>query len=138
MLRRIVGDDVFFRGLRRYYRTHRFRSAGTDDLQRAFEEESGRSLQRFFDRWIYGTAIPRIGYSVTRGAGEVTLRLEQEGTAIFDVPITVTFTGEDGESADRLVVMSDRRLEVTLPVSRRVRQVRLNRDSAALAEFVER
>jgi hypothetical protein len=68
----------------------------------------------------------------------VTLRLEQEGTAIFDVPITVTFTGEDGESADRLVVMSDRRLEVTLPVSRRVRQVRLNRDSAALAEFVER
>ncbi len=31
----------------------KFRKAGTDDLRRAFEEESGRSLERFFERWIY-------------------------------------------------------------------------------------
>jgi aminopeptidase N len=137
MLRRIVGDDVFFRGLRRFYRTHRFQTAGTDDLRRAFEAESGRSLERFFDRWIYGTDIPRIGYRVTRGPQDVTIQFEQSGSAIFDVPITVTLIPEAGEPQEQLVVMNDRRLTVTLPTQGRARQVRLNRDSAALAEFDE-
>ena len=33
MLRRLVGDDEFFRGLRRFYRESRFRKVGTDDLR---------------------------------------------------------------------------------------------------------
>ena len=55
MLRRLVGDETFFRGLRRFYDDRRFQKAGTDDFERAMEEESGRSLDRFFERWIYGT-----------------------------------------------------------------------------------
>src|SRR4029079_11702197 len=60
MLRGLVGDDVFFRGLQRFYRTARFRSAGTSDFRLAIEQESGRSLGRFFDRWIYGSTLPRL------------------------------------------------------------------------------
>ena len=33
MLRRLMGDEAFFRGLRRYYAENRFKKAGTDDLQ---------------------------------------------------------------------------------------------------------
>ena len=33
MLRRLMGDDAFFRGLRRYYAENRFKKAGTEDLQ---------------------------------------------------------------------------------------------------------
>ena len=36
----------------------KFQKAGTDDLERAFEAESGRPLDRFFERWIYGTRHP--------------------------------------------------------------------------------
>ncbi len=35
--------------------TTAFQKAGTDDCERAIEEESGRALDRFFERWIYGT-----------------------------------------------------------------------------------
>ena len=55
MLRRLVGDEAFFRGLRRFYAGSRFQKAGTDDFRRAMEAESGRSLDRFFERWIYGS-----------------------------------------------------------------------------------
>ena len=48
MLRRWLGDEVFFRGLRRLYRDSRFSKIGTGDVQRAFEEESGQPLDRFF------------------------------------------------------------------------------------------
>ena len=33
MLRRLVGDEAFFRSVRRFYMTWRFRKAGTEDLR---------------------------------------------------------------------------------------------------------
>ena len=63
MLRRLVGDDAFFRGLRRFYRESRFRKVGTDDLRQAMETESGRPLERFFERWVYNAALPKITFS---------------------------------------------------------------------------
>ena len=63
MLRRLLGDEVFFSGLRRFYTDRRYQKAGTEDFERAIEAESGRMLDRFFERWIYGTGIPRIRYS---------------------------------------------------------------------------
>ena len=52
MLRRLVGDEAFFRSLRRFYTTYRFQKAGTEDLRQVFEAETGRSLERFFEGWI--------------------------------------------------------------------------------------
>ena len=42
MLRRLVGDEAFFRGLRRFYSASRFKKAGTDDFRAAMEAEAGR------------------------------------------------------------------------------------------------
>ncbi len=63
MLRRLVGDEAFFSGVRRFYRTialqegrHRRSSA------RRWKRKSGRSLERFFERWIYDVdaAAPQV------------------------------------------------------------------------------
>jgi peptidase M1-like protein len=135
MLRRVVGDEAFFEGLRQLYETHKFQAVGTDDLQQTFERTSGQRLGRFFDRWIFGTGIPRVGYRLTVAEREVTVRLEQLGDSIFDLPITISLLQEDGRSRDVVVVMSERQLEYHLPTDGPVRQVRINRDSAALARF---
>ena len=79
MLRLLLGDEVFFRGLRRFYTTWRFRKAGTEDLKKAFEAESGRSLDRYFARWIYGSSLPRLKFSYTTVPDAVTARFEQVG-----------------------------------------------------------
>ena len=52
MLRALVGDSAFFRGLRSYYLANRHSTALTDDLRRAVEGSSGRSLGWFFDQWL--------------------------------------------------------------------------------------
>ncbi len=44
MLRKLIGDDAFFRGLRRFYATWRFKKAGTEDVKAAFEIEANRDL----------------------------------------------------------------------------------------------
>ena len=54
------------------------------------EAESGRVLDRFFERWIYGTDIPQIDCSATIGNGAVNVRFEQAADLVFDLPVTVT------------------------------------------------
>jgi hypothetical protein len=135
MLRRLLGDDAFFAGLRRFYDDRRFQKAGTDDLERALEAESGRTLDRFFERWIFGTDIPRIHFKSTIGDGQVTVRFTQPADNVFDLPVTVTLTTADGRTRDVVVPITEAEVEQTIPTDMPVRRVQVNLDSAAIAEF---
>jgi len=135
MLRRLLGDDAFFAGLRRFYDDRRFQKAGTDDLERALEAESGRTLDRFFERWIYGTDIPRIAFKSTIGDKHVTVRFTQPSDNVFDLPVTVTLTMADGKTRDVIVAVTDAEVEQVIPTDAPVRRVQVNLDSAAIAEF---
>ncbi len=139
MLRRLVGDDAFFAGLRRFYHEQRFRKAGTDALQLAFEIEAGRSLARFFDRWIHESALPEVRFSwrteTTRAGPEVLLRFEQLSERLFDLPVTVTVQYRSGGEDTVVVPVSERVTEHRLPARGRVRRVSVNRDRMALANI---
>jgi aminopeptidase N len=137
MLRRFVGDEAFFNGLRRFYGEQKFQKAGTDDFERAMETASGRSLDRFFDRWIHGSDIPTIRYSSTIQTRDVLVQFDQDSTTIFDVPVTVTLQYADGRLQDVIVPVSDAHVEQRIPTRGTVRDVQINRDSAALARFNE-
>ena len=139
MLRRLVGDDAFFAGLRRFYHEWRFRKAGTDALQLAFEIEAGRSLSRFFDRWIHEAALPDVRFSSrterTGSGEEVVLRFEQRSERLFELPVTVTVQYRSGEEQSVVVPVSERVTEHRLPARGRVRRVSVNRDRMALANI---
>src|SRR5688572_29681953 len=127
MLRQLLGDDRFFAGLRRFYNDRRYQKAGTDDFERALEAESGLVLDRFFERWIYGTEIPRVTYRSTVKEREVLVRFEQTGNLVFDFPVTVTLTYADGRTVDVVVPVTDKVTERTIPAEAQVRQVQINR-----------
>jgi hypothetical protein len=91
MLRRFVGDDAFFAGVRSFYESWKFQKAGTDDFRVAMEKASGRDLRRFFETWIYGTSIPRLKFSYRVAGTEAEVRFEQRGEPA-DVPVGVTIT----------------------------------------------
>ena len=138
MLRRWLGDDVFFSGLRSFYASQKFTKAGTDDLRLAFESASGKSLERFFERWVYESEIPQIRYSSAVEGNEVVLQFDQLSDQVFDVPVTVNVSYTDGGSEDFVVVLTESHVEHRIPVESRVRRVQLNRDNASLADFRDR
>ena len=98
MLRRRLGDEAFFGGLRVYYGAHHDGNATTEDLQQALEKASGENLHEFFARWVYGAGHPvyelSSGASELSGAGQfltITLRQTQVGEAFLD-PVTIEIT----------------------------------------------
>jgi len=135
MLRRLVGDDAFFFGVRRFYAEWRFKKAGTDDFRAAMEASSGRDLGAFFETWIYGAAVPRLAFSYrSPDAKSVAIKFEQIGE-VAQVPITVTLTYTNGETESVIVPVTSKVVERTLPVKGTLRKVDANDDNAALVEI---
>jgi len=132
MLRRLIGDEAFFSGLKRFYAENRFQKAGTDDLRKAMETASGRDLARFFERWIYDNGIPRLRYSTTVEGQELIVRFEQTGD-IYDLPVTVAVTYSDGKVTEFIVPANDAVSVGQLALTGAVRSIDVNPDGAAIA-----
>jgi predicted metalloprotease with PDZ domain len=134
MLRRLVGDEAFFTGLRDFYATWRYDKAGTDDFRIAMEKAAGQPLERFFDRWIYGSGIPVVRFTSTTADDGLHLKFEQKGE-IYDMAITVTITYTDGTTQDVVVPLADKVTERLVALRGPVRLVEVNRDYGTLAEI---
>ena len=143
MLRRLVGDPVFFRGLRRFYGDMRFAVAGTDDLIRAFETEADRPLDDFFVRWIHEFDLPSVRFDyrtesrpTEAGAMDIVLRFAQD-EPLFELPVTVTLTYRSGLEETVVVAVRGATTEWRVPLQGELRDVEVNPDNAALAEIRE-
>jgi len=134
MLRRVVGDEAFFSGLRDFYATWRYKKAGTDDFRISMEKSTGRPLERFFDRWIYGNGIPTLKVTSTVEAQALQLRFDQREN-VYDVPVTVSLTYTDGSTEDVVVPVTESHVERTIPLKSSLRSFDVNKDGGALAEI---
>ena len=136
MLRRLIGDEAFFAGVRQFYGEWKYKKAGTDDLRKVMERVSGRDLSSFFGAWIYGSAIPILNFTATVADGEARVRLEHLGQMV-PVPVTVSITYADGQTEDAVVAVTEQAAETTMALKGPVRSIRANRDYAAVAEIKE-
>jgi aminopeptidase N len=120
MLRGTIGDDAFKRGIQAYYREHVHGNARTEDLRRAMEAASGRSLAAFFDQWLMkpGHPVFRVdhGYDTARGEATVTLRQVQKASwPRFTTPVELELTWNGGSRRVK-VEMTGERQTFTFPV----------------------
>jgi aminopeptidase N len=136
MLRRLIGDEAFTGGLRRFYRDWRFKKAGTDDLRRAFEAESNRSLERFFDRWVYESATPklRVTSHIDNTGQSALVRVEQVGE-LFDLPLIIGVEYTDGRVDEVPLTITDAVVEHRVALKGPVRRIG-PRDEMVFATFV--
>ena len=58
MLRGLLGEDVFFAGIRTYYERYLHQAVLTEDFQAVMEEVSRQDLDWFFTQWLYRPGYP--------------------------------------------------------------------------------
>lgn len=127
MLRDLLGEDTFRRGLRLYYERNRLRHVREEDFRAAMEEVSGRDLRWFFQQWIHTTATldysvgEVIARQVPQGGWEVVVEVRREGEAWMPVRLRV-----GGEV--RLLESRDRTQTVTVRTSAKPAEVVLDPD----------
>jgi aminopeptidase N len=116
-LRYLIGDEAFFKALRRMAYPdpqmesvkdgRQFRFATTDDFRHLAEQASGMKLDWFFDVYLRQPALPRL---VTEAKGTaLTLRWEAPAGLKFPMPVEV----QTGGQTRRIEVNQE---GVTLPI----------------------
>lgn len=102
MLRRRLGDAPFLSMLGELRRKHAYRAVSTEDFRAlasryTAKDDPERSLEGFFDTWVYGTGIPVLETAVrTSGkapAVEVAVTVRQSGVPddfVVELPVAVT------------------------------------------------
>lgn len=107
MLRRTLGDATFRRALRAYLEQHQHGLVETTDLKRTFERVSGRSLDRFFDQWVYQAGQPELEVTGTFEDGVLTVTAQQklpDGVVPVEWEFEVEYSA--GNRTERLCTVS--------------------------------
>ena len=58
MLRGLIGDEAFFRGIRTYYERNLHTAVLTEDFAAVMQESANRNLDWFFRQWLYEPGFP--------------------------------------------------------------------------------
>ena len=77
MLRRELGDTLFWLGVKTYLTRHSKGVVETRDLLRAMEEVSGRSLERFFEQWVFRAGHPELDVKIELDGKVCTIHVKQ-------------------------------------------------------------
>jgi aminopeptidase N len=107
-LRYQLGDEAFFAGLKLYLSKHAYQPVEIHDLRQAFEQVSGRDLQRFFEQWFMSAGHPEIqtdySYDSTTRRLEVSVTQTQDRAyqPLYELPLAIEVVLPAGASVQRL------------------------------------
>lgn len=114
MLRRRIGDKLFWEGISTYYATYRNKNASSADFEAIIEKVSGQDLHAFFQQWLYTPGHPHVSIKqqYDRDAKQLTITFTQTQDALFTFPLEYSIDG-----APYHVDLNDKVTEVRLPMA---------------------
>ncbi len=136
MLRKEVGDESFWKGIKDYYGTYQHSTAMTSDFRAIMEKASGKSLKLFFDQWLRKAGHPILSGTWTYDAKkkQVKLLLRQNQETPFFLAVDVAITDGNGATEVRVAQMGEKEAEFTYLVKKRPQAVLLDPDAWLLFE----
>ncbi len=140
MLRAQLGEDTYRQCIREYLRKHALSDVVSDDLRQVIEDVTGKSMDRFFDQWLYHAGHPKlkISYEWLPETKLAKLHIEQiqsqhETSMLFELPASVRFCFDDNFVDHACVVTKDRE-DFYFALAQQPKAVRFDPQYALLAE----
>ncbi|MCS6862210.1 MAG: M1 family aminopeptidase, partial [Abditibacteriales bacterium] len=111
MLRGVLGDDLFWKGLKLYATRHAYQPVETEHLRLALQDASDRDLTWFFHQWLYKAGYPafQVRYEWDEAAQQVKVIVKQtqqtsDLVPIFRMPVDIYVTTAAGRQKQRVWV----------------------------------
>jgi len=142
LLRQVLGDADFYRGVGAYLKTHAFSEVDSFDFQRSLEQATGGNLNWFFEDWIRGGGgYPALSatYLWVPERSELDLTIEQVQAiqpfeSYFDVPVEVEIVTASG-SRVHTIRLHEKTLNIALPADSEPLMVVVDKGNWLVAEI---
>ena len=138
MLRKDIGDERFWKGIREYYRQFQNGNALTSDFQEVMENASGKNLDPFFDQWIYKAGHPVLEGEWKYDEPSKTLKIslkQVQKTTLFSFPleIGIFIPGKDSPQIHRIYINKESQ-EISIRQTAKPSKIELDPDINLLFE----
>ena len=142
MLRGLIGDDAWWKGIRGYVAKNKFQVVDTEDFRKAMEEGSGKDLKWFFDQWLYKAGHPelKVRWHYEDADKTARIKIEQtqkldEQTPLFRLPTTLEITEAAGRRRVIPIVLDSASQELIIPVEAKPRMILIDPDCWLIKEL---
>lgn len=128
MLRKVLGDDNWWRSVRYYLRKYPHQPIETEQFRIAIEETTGQPLEWFFEQWVYkmGHPVFRVAEVYDSSAKTLTLKIRQEQkidaenaypqVRFFQTPVEIGIATTAGQRIERVWIEPKEEQEIVLRV----------------------
>lgn len=136
MLRWIMGDDDFFKGMKNYFNDPEIANgfALTDQFIRHMEMAGDTTLTEFFNDWFYGEGYPVFTVEFAPvGDGHLKIKLSQSSSHpsvnFFEMPVPVrVYNSDKTDSTDFRLVQTTNNQEFVVDVDFNVTELKIDPD----------
>jgi hypothetical protein len=132
LLKDLLGEEVFFEGLREFFGEYKYSVASTRDFIRIMERVSGKDLANFFKHWFDSYLLPelKVTHSVKkeREGLMLTVRVTQLREH-FLFPLWIEWL-ESGKKVRKMLIVDDQAKAFELELKEKPKKIRVNPDSA--------
>ena len=139
MLRRELGDSIFWKSIQLYYSKYGGSVADTDDLRKVFEKVSGKDLKQFFQQWLFTVANPnlKINWSYNASSKKLNITTEQlqKGEA-FQFPLEIAISTGKAKSSVQKIAISKKMESFTLTLDAKPESIIADPNISLLFEVI--
>ncbi len=122
MLRYELGDEVFVKAYQKFYEYNKFKKVSFPEIQKSFEEVSGKDLSAFFKQWIDRKGAPTLSISnVSSNSNKLHFTLKQtqnEGVFNVNIPVAI-YTEGNNEVVWKSVKMTKKEQKYTFDLDQK-------------------
>jgi len=101
-LRFVLGDSLFFNGLKNFQQNFSFSTASITDLKISLENFTGKNLNNYFSQWLFGEGYPVISAEYASDGTNLFLKVTHTTsstvTPLFKTPLEIKCTSASGDT----------------------------------------
>lgn len=137
MLKDLIGEEMFFKGLEHFFQDHRYEKASTHDFFRTINTLTGEDMGEFFDRWYKTYHLPetQVSHHVQKVQNGYLLKLEVvQLKDRFVFPLWVEWK-EQGNRVSRKFIVDKQNQEFLIQLDHKPKHITVNPNHKVPGKF---
>lgn len=118
MLRKQLGDSLFWNSIRSYYTRYAGKNALTDDFRKIAEEVSGKDLKKFFSQWLYFAGQPQLDlqWKYNQDLKKCVITIRQQQSLLFEFALEIQLETSSQNMITKSFNVNDKLTIISIPV----------------------
>jgi aminopeptidase N len=125
-LRFVMGDSLFFSGLKTFQNHYSFSTASIDDLKADLQTSSGLNLNDYFNQWLFGEGYPIFSGEYFSSPTTLYLKISHTTssafTPLFKTPLEIKCTSASGDTIIKVMIDQNTNL-FAIPMTKNITNI---------------